>query len=380
MNILLLSWRDPFHPNAGGAEISTLEHAKAWIRAGCKVTWFSSYFFGAKSEEIIDGIEIVRAGKQFFDVQIRAFFWYLWGEHPKFDLVLDQFHGLPFFTPFYVGGKKLAFIHEVAKEVWKLNPWPFPFNLVPAFLGPILEPVIFLFYRNIPFMTVSESTKKDLMAWGVPEKNINVIHNGVNLDGFTKDLPSKEKTKTLIYLGAISRDKGIEDAFLAFSEIQKKDRRWQFWVVGKASEDYLRWMKVTSRRLALGSNFKYWGFVNDYEKFKLLSRAHILINPSYHEGWGLVNIEANSVGTPVVGYSVQGMVDSVVQGRTGVLVKKGDFKKLAEAVTGLVDAEEEYKEYQKNCRKWAGKFSWKKSTPKSLKLINNFVKKDNFRI
>lgn len=380
MRILILSWRSPGHPNAGGAEISTLEHAKAWVKAGHDVVWFSSYFVGAKRGENVEGVKVVRAGRQFFDVQVRACIWYLFGSHAKFDLVVDQFHGLPFFTPFYVRAKKLAFIHEVAKEVWRLNPWPLPLNLVPAFLGPILEPLIFIFYRRTPFLTVSVSTKKDLMNWGISERQISVIYNGVNSPTLKDGKLPKEKKKTLIYLGAISRDKGIEDAFLAFSEIQKKDKRWQFWVVGKASEDYLGWMKSASRRLDLGSNFKYWGFVNDDEKFKLLSRAHILMNPSYHEGWGMVNIEANSVGTPVVGYKVHGMVDSVVQGRTGVLVKKGDFKKLAEGAASLVGGKKEYGQYQKNGRKWAGKYSWKKSTQKSLELINNFVKKDNFTI
>ena len=51
MNILILNWRDPKHPNAGGAEIVTREHAKAWNKAGHSVTWFSSFFKDAKENE-----------------------------------------------------------------------------------------------------------------------------------------------------------------------------------------------------------------------------------------------------------------------------------------------------------------------------------------
>src|SRR5437879_3318402 len=43
MNILILNWRDSKNPLAGGAEIVTLEHAKAWVRAGHHVTWFTSF-------------------------------------------------------------------------------------------------------------------------------------------------------------------------------------------------------------------------------------------------------------------------------------------------------------------------------------------------
>ena len=142
-NILILSWRDPKHPNAGGAEQVTLEHAKAWIGKGHRVSWFASFFEKAKETEEISGVNIIRKGKQFADVQVRAFFWYVFGKHPEFDLVIDQFHGIPFFTPFYVKTKILAFIHEVAGDVWMLNPWPWPFNKIVGYLGFKFEPLFF---------------------------------------------------------------------------------------------------------------------------------------------------------------------------------------------------------------------------------------------
>ena len=208
MNILILSWRGTGHPNAGGAEISTHEHAKAWVKDGYSVTLFTSFYKGAKSEEKIDGVNIIRRGDQFFSVHWEAFKWYCFGHHQKFDLVVDQFHGVPFFTPLYVRVKKLGFIHEVTKEVWNLNQWPFPFNFIVAILGRTLEPLVFKLYQNTYFMTVSESTKKDLIGWGMPEKNITIIHNGIYIHRFKK-LPNKELKKTLIYLGALAKDKGI---------------------------------------------------------------------------------------------------------------------------------------------------------------------------
>ena len=77
---------------------------------------------------------------------------------------------------------------------------------------------------------------------------------------------------------------------------------------------------------------KYWGYVSQLKKFELLSRAHLLINSSSREGWGLVNIEANAVGTPVVSYRSAGLVDSVKDGVSGVVVKDNTPLKLAETV------------------------------------------------
>ncbi len=371
MNILILSWRGPRHPDAGGAEYATFEHAKGWVKKGHNVTIFTSYFKNAKNEENINGVKVKRFGDQYFGVKILAFFWYIFGKHPSFDLVIDEFHGIPFFTPLYVKVKKLAFIHEVAKEVWVLNPWPKPFNLIPSFFGRLLEPWIFrIFYRRIPFMTVSNSTKDDLVRWGIPSKNITVVHNGVEVIKF-KTQPSKEKRKTVIYLGTISRDKGIFDAVRAFAEMERKDDTWRYWIAGKATRKDLLELKKLIRNLGLSKKLKYWGWVGEKKKFELLAKASVLVNPSYHEGWGLVNIEANSVGTPVVGYKVHGLKDSVKDGKTGILVEKGDYKNLAQEILALVNDKEKYEKIRQNAIKWSKKFTWEKAVKKSLELIES---------
>ena len=150
---------------------------------------------------------------------ISPFKWYLFSKHLKFDLVVDQFHGIPFFTPLYVRTKKLAFIHEVTKEVWKLNPWSWPFNIIAAFVGEIFEPMIFKLYKKVLFMTVSNSTRSDLITWGIPRDQITVIHNGVKIPKITNNF-KKENKKTLIFLGALSRDKGVEQALKVFQLIE----------------------------------------------------------------------------------------------------------------------------------------------------------------
>ena len=370
MNILILSWKGPGHPSAGGAEIVTLTHAKAWVSAGHEVTLFTSFYPGAKKDEMIGGVRIKRSGWQFFGVQINAFFWYLFGKHAKIDLVIDEFHGLPFFTPFYVRVRKLGFIHEVAGEVWKLNPWPRPFNLIPSILGTLFEPVIFLFYRKVPFMTVSEATRNDLVLWKIPRRNITIVHNGISVDLPQKSF-LKESKYTAMYLGAISEDKGTEDAVRAFAEINRKDEEWQFWIVGPGVKDLIDKLKALAEELEIIGKLKFWGFVTDKKKFELLARAHVLINPSVHEGWGLVNIEANSVETPVIAYNVHGIKDSVKDGETGILVEKGDYRSLAENAIKLVKDRHKYAIFQEKARKWSKRFTWEKTIKESTQLIES---------
>ncbi len=378
MKILIFSWRGPKHPNAGGAEISTHEHAKRWVKAGHKVTLFTSFYKGAKDNEIIDNVDIIRRGSQVFSVQTEAFKWYLFNKHPKFDVVIDQFHGIPFFTPLFVNAKKIGFIHEVTKEVWKLNPWSKPFNIFPTILGTFFEPLIFkLFYKQTPFITVSDSTKKDLIEWGIPKDKITIIHNGFSF--FKVPGVKKEKRKTILFLGALSKDKGIEEALETFSLIDSREKKWQLWVVGKSDIRYLNKLKLQCRTLSINKRVKFWGFVSENRKYELLSRAHIVINPSIREGWGLVVIEAASVGIPTIAFNVPGLRDSISNGHTGIICFDNTTKELARNIIKLINDTKKYKKMSSNAILWSKNFSWEESAAKSLMLLENIAGKNHLQ-
>ncbi|MBL7036452.1 glycosyltransferase family 4 protein [Candidatus Microgenomates bacterium] len=367
MNILILGWRGPKHPNAGGAEQVVHEHAKGWVEAGHKVTLFTSSYPKAKSEEVVDGINIIRKSIQYWGVHFAAFHWYIFKKHPDFDLVIDQFHGIPFFTPLYVKTKKIALIQEVAKEVWFVNQLPWPINHIIGVIGYLGEPLIFQFYKKSLFMTGSNSAKLDLIKYGISKEKITVVPHGVLLE---KVNVKKEKVNTIIFLGAVSKDKGVEDALKCFS-ILSKTGKYKFWIVGKTSLKYKKELEQRVKKLGLTEEIKFWGFVDEPKKFELLARSHILINPSIREGWGLVNIEANSVKTPVVAYNSAGLVDSVKDNSSGIIVKTNSPEDLAEAVQRILKKGNMYSFLQRGAVEWSKKFNWEKSRKLSLDLVND---------
>lgn len=374
MNILVFSWRDSKHPLAGGAEQVVFEHMKGWTEAGHKVVHFSSQFEGANANEIVDNVLFVRRGLQLLGVQLAGFFWYIFGNHPKFDLVVDEFHGIPFFTPFFVRKPKLAILQEIAKEVWLQNHLPKPFNWIIGIIGYLFEPFIFLFYKNVPFMVGSNSAKEDLIKMGIKKRLIIIIPHGV-LIKYPKPMSPKEKIKTICFLGALAKDKGIEDAIRSFGVLNKKGD-FNFWIIGKGGKEYVDSLLEMCKVLGVENKVKFWGGrdkVNDLKKFELLKRAHIMINPSTREGWGLVNIEANAMGTPVVAYNSPGLVDSVKNGVTGIICKYNSPDEMAKEVEFLLDNEKKYKSIQNGALRWADSFSWKVSVRRSLMLIDNIL-------
>ena len=371
MNILVLSWRDHKHPQAGGAEQVMHEHMKGWVGAGHKVTLFSSRVKGLSNKETFDGIEIVRKGDQYFGVKIAAFFFWLRNKE-NYDFVVDQFHGLPFFTPLYVNKPKLAVLQEVAGKVWFLNEFPFPFNWIVGLIGYLFEPIIFLFYRNTHFMVGSESAKADLENVGIPGKNITIIPHGVVIKKL-KRLPVKGKIKTVVFLGALTKDKGIEDALKTFSYLAKLGN-YNFWVIGKGGKGYEKYLLNLTEELGIKSKVIFWGFVSEVKKFELLAKAHLLINPSVREGWGLVNIEANAMRTPVVAYKSAGLIDSVKDGVSGLIIRKNTPQELTKTVINILTDIKRYQELREGAISWSKRFSWNISREKSLNLINRVFK------
>ena len=368
MNILVFSWRDPKHPLSGGAEQSMHEHMKGWVKKGHNVTLFASRVDGLKQEEIIDGVKIIRRSFQYIGVQIVGFFYYLKNKN-NIDFVVDQFHGIPFFTPFYVTKPKLAVLQEVAKEVWFKNPLKFPLNLVIGFLGYITEPIIFLFYRKTHFMVGSNSAKEDLLKWGIKDKNVTIVNHGII---FPKILPKHDYgSRTITFFGRITSDKGAMDAIQAFAILNNKGN-FKFCMTGRIeTKEYYQKILAESKRLGLNKDISFLINPTDEEKFKILSKSFILINPSVREGWCIINIEANSVGTPVVAYPSPGLVDSVKHGVSGILTKESRPEDLVGGVLTLANDKKMYQKLSNGSSDWANKFSYSEASRLSEKLIRD---------
>lgn len=367
MKILILNWRDFKSPVGGGAEILTHEMAKRWAKWGHEVVQFSAMFPGGKREEVIDRVKIIRHGftniRSFhLPVHLAAFCWYQKKGKSKFDVVIDEIHGLPFFTPLYVREKKVALICEVASEIWDVN-FKFPLNK----LGRFVENNYFRFYQNTPFLTISPSTKKDLIAMGIEEKKITILPMGITVPDKLKKYP-KEKRPTLIFVGRLSKAKGIEDAIQMISLVKKEYRQVKLWVVGQKNGQYLQKLKKTVKKLNLEENIKFFGFVNEKKKFELMSRAHILVASSIKEGWGLTVPETGLVGTPAVGYNVPGLRDVIKNEVNGILVPPR-VKAMTKEVNLLLAETKRYKKLQKGAIREAKKYNWDETAKRALRVL-----------
>lgn len=365
MHILIFNWKDRGHPYSGGAEIVTHEYAAHLVQLGHDVTLFCSQHKSLTNSQSIEKVKIVRRGN-FISVYLHAFLFYF--RHRKiFDIVIDQIHGIPFFTPLFVRAPILAWIHEVADRIWDYE-WTKPI----AVLGRFTESLYLKLYSNIPFLTDTKSTKQELSSHGVKKENITVIPLTI-APVFIKKVP-KSTTPQLIYVGRLSPMKRVDLLFRAVFLIQKHIPSLKVVIVGSGKSNYTKKLIKLVDDLQL-TQVKFMGKTSEAKKYELLSISWLHIQPSVKEGFGLTVLEAAKVGTPTVGFKVCGLKDQIKDGINGILVERQTPEAFASIIIDTVKNKQKLSQLSKKALSWSHTFpTWEEQTIKLEKLLHRLMK------
>jgi len=161
----------------------------------------------------------------------------------------------------------------------------------------------------------SENVKKRVKKYY--NRDAKVVYPPVETDFENKrDI----KKNYYICLSRLVKQKGID---LAVDFCTKYNL--PLYVVGDGDEYYFLKKRA-------GESVKFIRKCNDRKKMQLLAQAKALIYPSIEEDFGIVPVEAMSVGTPVIGFASGGVKETIENGVTGVLFYKHSMKSLKEAI------------------------------------------------
>jgi glycosyltransferase involved in cell wall biosynthesis len=117
-------------------------------------------------------------------------------------------------------------------------------------------------------------------------------------------------------------------------------------------------LKQLTNDLALTKQVQFAGRLDEAAKDDCLRRAHFLVHTSVREGWGLNVIEANAMGTPAVVYRVGGLVDSTVDGETGLVTREETPESVAGAIQEISKSPETYSRFRINAWNRAKSLQW----------------------
>jgi glycosyltransferase involved in cell wall biosynthesis len=353
----MLNWRDPENPLAGGAERVTQGYLAALAARGHEVFWFANDFPGAAPQTTIDRVQILRRGgigKSIFEARR----WYR--AQPRFDLVIDQHHGIPWYAPWWCGTNNVSYVHEVLGPIWNAF-YPFPKNVI----GRAQERWTHRLYRNVPFWTACESTRDDLRRHGV--KNISIIRYGVHTVALPelppKNLPNPPTVTNPLRLIVVSRlapNKRIDHAIETLRQLLAQNTPAHLTIIGGGDME----TPLRAQAATLPPNtIHFTGPLPEPQKDALLREAHFLLHTSQREGWGLNVIEANCMGTPAAVYPVAGLRESTLDNQTGLVSTQETPTSLATRLLECTPTQ--YQQLRQNAWQRAKKFHWSVILPQA---------------
>jgi len=207
--------------------------------------------------------------------------------------------------------------------------------------------------RYKKFVTVSDYAKEQILAIN-KRATVTVIPNGINL-------PEKVSSGQdyMLYLGRIDLfQKGIDILLEALAALKAQHILTKFVIAGPGESGQVEELERLIADYALQDQVTYIGAVSGQRKAEVLSGAKFLVLPSRNETFGIVALEGFSYGKSVVASNVGGLGDLISESGAGVLVKSGDSKSLARAITELLNKPRGAKELGMKGAEYAKQFTW----------------------
>jgi GT2 family glycosyltransferase/glycosyltransferase involved in cell wall biosynthesis len=218
-------------------------------------------------------------------------------------------------------------------------------------------------------VVVSESSGRQFD--GTRGARVRVIYNGVEqLTEVDRDQDRARRMADgairLAVVGTLSRAKRTLDAIKAVEILRESFPAVHLAVVGGGIAAYERSVKRYVASHGLEGNVDLLGQREDV--LRILSESDLLLMPAWPEAFGLVTVEALSVGTPVVGASTTGTAEILSHGG-GILVEPGRPELIADAVRQLVSTPEIYIDARRQAHSAARAFS----IEREVKLIEQEI-------
>jgi len=258
---------------------------------------------------------------------------------------------VPFLSPLYSAAPVLALCHHLFGETaFRQVAWP----IAATVYG--LELLVPPLYRRQRFLTISESSRADLMRRGVHGDRISVSHCGIRRPALTAPRPLRERPCCVSYVGRLEPYKNVDVLLRAAARLTGSFPALSLVLIGRGS-DRPR-LEARAVQLGLGARTHFAGFVSDDERDELLARSRVCVCPSEKEGWGLTVIEANALATPVVASDAPGLRDSVRSGETGFLVPTGNVELFADRIGALLRADAAAEQMASAALAWSLRFDW----------------------
>jgi len=235
-------------------------------------------------------------------------------------------------------------------------------NKFAALIQTVVSPIIK--YANL--IVVPSFYYKDIVnkKYNISKRNIIISPSGgINLEKFKPLKINKTKTSntfTLGYVSRIDKGKGWQIFLYALHEIVKKNKNISVILIGSGKQ--VKELQKKINILKLESYIEYLGSKPHDQLPQYFNQMDLFIFPTTRkaESLGLVGLEAMACGVPVVGSSIGGLKEYIIEGKSGTLFEPGNYIELADKMVHFIKmSKKEMSEYKNGALEIARKYDSK---------------------
>ena len=213
-------------------------------------------------------------------------------------------------------------------------------------------------------------------TYKIDENKIKKITPGVDRKIFIPDL-SVEKENIILSIGRIQEQKGQLQTIEFLNNFKKIQNDFKCYFVGgpsgKHGNEYLHDLKQTIKDFNLDKHVEFLGDLPQTEIIELFKKAKLLIHTSKFETFGLVAIEANTMGVPVLTTNNGSLMEIIENNKNGYLSENLIDSNVNNFVNNLFNNVTKYEEIHSSCIEKSKKYDWMKTANELESLYHQLV-------
>jgi glycosyltransferase involved in cell wall biosynthesis len=369
--VLFLATRDWYNPATTGGDNTLWENARYLASQGYEVTFVAAAFPGAAHEETLDGIHVIRLGG-IHSLWLTTFIRYMRRWRGRFEVVIAEGFGgsrIPRLAPLYVAEPMITEWHQIHRDLFAIQ-YPKLMN------GPLnlLERLTAWVHRNTLVRAGTEEWKQAFPKIGFKPDNVFVVPVSIRDDWFHEPNGAGVTEPNILWLGKLRRYKCPHHALEAMPEVLRHIQQAKLVIAGRRDDlAYESELRKLAERLGINDHVEFQFDLSEAEKRTLIRKSRILVMPSSVEGFGIVALEANACGIPVVASS--GVPEGAVRdGFNGLRYPFGDTSALAAGIVQLLEDADLYSRLSGNGVAHAELFSWSRVGPQFERVVARTAK------
>ena len=239
--------------------------------------------------------------------------------------------------------------------------------------------------------TVDESSEL-INAYGADASRVFVVPPGVDLSLFQPIDRDEARRKIgygpgrlLLFVGRLERLKGGEVAIRALALLRDRNHDdVRLLILGEdsreAEESEKDRLKAVATELGVRDRVEFLGSVAHHELPYFYSAADLCVMPSYSESFGLVGLEAQACGRPVVGSDVTGLRSVIRDDVSGYLIAGHNPATYADRIGRLLDDPDLARQMGLRGRLLAQRFSWTRTADRLQQLFEGVLDRSQVRV